>query len=174
MFKLIALGVLLLAIMAAIGTVIVKHDNKVKAATVAVWKPLFDQQVESTNTAVGAAEQNLATAHLYRDQAQECSRGTSELERSAKEAKAQAALDLAAKQGRLNQLESDRKKHQQQTTTPDGATCEQKLGTIGGIVVDLGARRMRDHPPGAEGGNDRGAAPAPGQNPGADTLRLTR
>lgn len=176
MFRLIALGVVLLAIMAAIGIVVAKHDSKVRAATVAVWKPLFDQQVESTKTAVGAAEQNLATAHAYRDQAQLCSAGTAKLEQDAKNAREERDRLLQANSGRLARLEADRRKHQQQTTTPDpaGATCEQKLGNINSILDDLGARRMRDHPRGSEGGNSSGAAPAAGQNPGSDSLRITR
>lgn len=176
MIRLIALGVILLALMAFIGTVIAKHDNKVKAAVVAAWKPLFDQQVESTNIAVGAAEQNLATAHAYSAQAQECSRGTAGLEKAAKDARAERDSLLTANAGRLRQLDADRKKHQQQTTTPDpaGATCEQKLGNINGILDDLGARRMRDHPVSDQGGNGSGAAATAGQNPGPDTVRIGR
>lgn len=148
MIRLIALGVILLILMAAIGTVISRHDAKVKAGVVAVWKPLFDQQKEATDTAVGAANQNLETIHLYRDQAQECSRATKGLEQAAKDARAERDAILSKNAGRIAQLEADRRKHQQQTTTPDpaGATCEQKLGNINGILDDLGARRMRDHP----------------------------
>lgn len=176
MWTLLIYGVVIVGGIAFVETFVHNHDAKVKQGVVDVWKPLLDQQIESTKTAVSAAEQNLATAHLFRDQAKQCSDGTAALEQGAEEAKRQAALDLAAKQGRLTQLEADRKKHQQQTITPDpaGATCEQKLGTIGGIVVDLGARRLRDHPPGDESGNgSRAAAPA-SPNPGSDSMRITR
>lgn len=156
---------------AAVTGVIHSHDSKVKDARDAYWKPQLEQQTAATNMAVQASNTNLATIHAISSQAQQCSKGTTDLESASAKARAIAAANLKAKEGQLADAETDRLKYAEMAGQLEqaGATCEQKLGIVRDTLTGIGLIRMRDHP---SSGND-GRSPAAGPDSGSGTLRVS-
>lgn len=184
MFKLIALGVILLALMAAIGVAVAKHDAGVRVKALAPWQPLIvhcndaklkpDQCNEQWTVLKTANETLQGDFKKLDDERKLCSAG---VEKEGKETK--ATLDakdkqIKAKQKVVNDLQAQLDAIDAELTAPPaaGESCEATLKTIDTRNDELGARRLRDYPSQPASPDPR-RQPAAATGAGTDTLRVS-
>jgi prefoldin subunit 5 len=183
-FKLIALGVILLAIMAAIGVVVAKHDAGVRVKALAPWQPLIVHCNDAKLTPAQCNEQWIAlkTANetLQVDfkkldkERQECSAGVTKLGKDTKDTLDAKDKQIKAKQKVVNDLQAQIDAIDAELAAPAaaGESCEATLKTIDTRNDELGARRLRDYPPKPAGPDPR-RQPAAAAGARPDSLRIS-
>lgn len=170
--------------MVGIGIVVHKHDNGVREAALAPWKPLTTYCESTKLTPTQCAEQwtTLKTANVILkgdfkrldDERKQCSDNTKKLGDETKDTLAAKDKQIKAKQKAVNDLQAQLDLIDAELAGPPtaGDSCEVTLQKITDADDKLGARRLRDYPPKPAGADARGQ-PAPAAGAGADTLRIT-
>lgn len=183
-FKLIALGVILLALMTAIGVVVAKHDAGVRVKALAPWQPLIvhcndaklkPEQCNEQWTVLKTANESLQGDFKKLDaERQLCSAGVQKQGEETKATLEAKDKQIKAKQKTVNDLQAQIDAIDAELAAPAvaGESCEATLSKIDTRNDELGARRLRDYPV-QPASADQGGKPAPATGARSDTLRLS-
>jgi hypothetical protein len=173
LYKLIALGVLVLIILGAVAGAIHVHDNKVRAKEAAIWKPRLDAMTKDKETAVAANVSLQGDVARIDQERQLCSAGVQALGNAQKAAETVKAKALLAAGGKIAELSAHRDALEALLTQPaTEGTCDERLAKIDAANDAVGGRRLHDHAP-TDGGKRSQDAPAD-KGAGRDTLRLSK